>query len=198
MQLFENDMMKKIRIYLVAAMAAVLVVSCGVSGDPGHCYISVDWEYYGPEYGVYLYEDDNPDVPDLEFIDPGFYYDSYPGVYEYYYESEDEDYVYYYTGTYTLFQNLGTQGGVFNDGMDGADTYFDLYLEIYAKKGLTEKQGVAGGSSALHQSSDNITSLRGFANTTTPEDVQVRSWKQQSGNWTLDVEETVEIYRKPE
>lgn len=190
--------MNRIRIYLVAILAVALTVSCGVSGDPGHCYISVEWEYYGPEYGVYLYEDDNDDVPDLESIDPGFYYDSYPGVYEYYYEAEDTIDIYCYTGTYTLVQNLGTTGGLFNEGMDGADTHFDLYLEIYPEKGPLEKKGVAAEGTALHQSAENMLAGRGSASEATLVDVQFRSWEQHSGDWTMKVEETVEIYSKPE
>ena len=128
--------MRRMRPFLVIMLLGAMATSCGVSGDPGHCYFSLDWEYYNEDYGVYYYEDNNPDVPESEFIEPGLYYDCYPGTYDYYYESEDRDYVYTYEGFYTLVQNPGTPGGFLHDGMDGTDTYFDLYLYIYNRKGL--------------------------------------------------------------
>lgn len=117
---------------------ALIFSSCGPDGDPGHCYFSLDWEYYNEEYGVYYYEDNNPNIPESEDIEPGVYYDCYPGTYEYYYKSEDSISLYSYWGQYTLIQNPGYQGTLFHDGLDGADTYLDLYLYIYARKGLTE------------------------------------------------------------
>src|SRR6056297_986214 len=131
--------MKALYKSILLAVIVIMSVSCGRSGDPGHCYISVDWEYWDEDYGVYYYEDDNPDVPESQFIDPGIYYDSYPGYYEYYYEAEDPDEWFTYEGFYELLQNPGTPGGLFRDGWDGADTYVDLYLYIYARKGLTLK-----------------------------------------------------------
>jgi len=174
---------------------AVLAVSCGVSGDPGHCYISVDWEYYYSGYGVYYYEDDNPDVPDFEYLDPKFYYASYPGTYEYYYESEDAENYYYYTGVYTLIQNPGSAGGLFHDGLDGADTYFSLFLEIYAKKGLSlrssDQQENSGNAVSPHPGEEDMASAPAD-----PGNVRTRSWEEHAGDWTLRVEENVKIVSK--
>jgi len=108
-----------------------LLTSCGVDGDPGHCYFSIDWEWYNDDYGVYYYEDDNPDVPESSEIEAQLYYDCYPGVYDYYYEAEDPKNWYTYEGYYTLYQNPGFRGGLLRDGPDGVDTYFDLYLLVY-------------------------------------------------------------------
>jgi hypothetical protein len=102
--------MKAFKKYMFIPLAILLFVSCGRTGDPGHCYISVDWEYWNENYGVYYYEDDNPDVPESELIELGLYYDSYPGIYEYYYEAEDPDEWFKYEGFYELLQNPGSEG----------------------------------------------------------------------------------------
>jgi len=156
----------------VLIVFSLILSSCGVTGDPGHCYISIDWEYYNDEYGVYYYEDDNPSVPEFDDIVDSIYYDSYPGIYEYYYESEDEISWFTYTGTYTLDQNPGYSGGLFRDGLDGVDTYLDLYLYIYARKGLNVE---------TKQLSD---------------DVVQRKWKQAEGEWTIFFEEEVKTTPK--
>ncbi len=184
-----------------------MVASCGVDGDPGHCYFSLDWEYYSEDYGVTYYEDNNPDVPVAGDIDPGRNYDCYPGRYDYYYESEDPEYVYEYTGFYDLFQNPGTPGGLLHDGLDGADTYFELYLYVKARKGLDQpgglkslatEQPVATSHSAEMaieevkcDLSNSVREIHG-----TPLRVEAREWEQTKGDWTLRVEETVKIYKK--
>lgn len=182
---------------LILPVVILLAVSCGRSGDPGHCYISVDWEYYNENYGVYYYEDNNPDVPESEFIEPGLYYDSYPGYYEYYYEAEDPDEWFKYTGYYELFQNPGTPGGLFRDGWDGADTYFDLYLYVYAKKGLTLKDAQVMKSDQQAETPALKTTARsGRAITGAPERTETNTWEKTDGSWTIRVHEEVEVYRK--
>ena len=184
-----------------------MVVSCGVDGDPGHCYFSLDWEYYDEDYGVYYYEDNNPDVPVAEDIDPGRDYDCYPGRYDYYYESEDLEYMYEHTGFYDLFQNPGTPGGLLHDGLDGADTYFELYLFVKARKGLdhpggvkslptkqpfvtshSEEKPIEGIQSKLTRSGRNIDGG--------PLRVETNEWEQTKGDWTLRIEETMKVYKK--
>jgi hypothetical protein len=182
---------------LLLPLVVLLAVSCGRSGDPGHCYISIDWEYYNEEYGVYYYEDDNPDVPESRFIEPGLYYDSYPGYYEYYYEAEDPDEWFSYEGYYELFQNPGTAGGLFRDGWDGAPTYFDLYLYVYARKGLTLKDvQVTKSDRQADAPALETTSRSGRAITGTPERTETRTWEKSDGTWTLRVQEEVKVYRK--
>ncbi len=189
--------MKALYKSILLAVIVIMSVSCGRSGDPGHCYISVDWEYWDEDYGVYYYEDDNPDVPESQFIDPGIYYDSYPGYYEYYYEAEDPDEWFTYEGFYELLQNPGTPGGLFRDGWDGADTYVDLYLYIYARKGLTLKDvQVTKSTEQPDAPALEATSRSGRAITTAPVRTETRSWETTDGPWTLRVTEEVKVYSK--
>ncbi len=164
--------MKVFRTAITSIIFIIILNSCGVSGDPGHCYISIDWEYYNEDYGVYYYEDNNPEVPDFELIVDSIYYDSYPGEYDYYYESEDKESWYTYDGFYTLIQNPGYSGSLFDDGLNGVDTYVDLYLYIYARKGLDVDTKVISA------------------------DVIQRKWKQTVGEWTILFEEEVKITPK--
>jgi hypothetical protein len=199
--------MRNFKIYIVVIVVSLMAVSCGVDGDPGHCYISVDWEYYNADYGVYYYEDNNPDVPDSDEIVPGWYYESYPGVYDYYYESEDPDYWYDYTGFYELIQNPGSPGGLLHDGLDGPDTYFDLYLYVIVRKGLNStnilKQAPPGQPVDILPSA-MIDAERDRRNPSNPGRriqgdplrVETREWEQTKGDWILRVEETVRVYKK--
>jgi len=127
--------MKEFRRLLSFFVLILMVGSCGVEGDPGHCYVSIDWEYIRDDYAVTYYEDNNPAVPAAGEIIKGYYYDSYPGRYDYYYESEDPYYYYEYEGYYELIQNPGTPARLFSDGLDGAPYYFDLYLQVIAPVG---------------------------------------------------------------
>ncbi|MCF8225297.1 MAG: hypothetical protein K9J30_05420 [Bacteroidales bacterium] len=189
--------MKRIITYGIYFFLAVLVFSCGVAGDPGHCYFALDWEYYNPGYGVYYYEDNNPSVPDSEEIVQNYYYDCYPGIYEYSYESEDSLNLYFYTGTYELIQNPGLPGGLFHDGVDGIDTYFKLYLKIYAKKGL-KQDGETGKSISLASDNDLFKTLCSSRkiNGMVPIVSEKRSWEQRQGDWILRFNEDVHTYRK--
>jgi hypothetical protein len=128
---------RKIIIFLISAFT---MVSCGIEGDPGHCYFSLEWEYYNENYGVIDYEDDNPDVPEFSQIVSKMNYECYPGVYYYSYKSIDSDSVqHYFEGSYELIQNSGTSSGIFRDGMDGADTYFQLNLLILGNDSAIQK-----------------------------------------------------------
>ena len=134
--------MKSFKTYIIAIAFSLIAVSCGVDGDPGHCYFSLEWEYYHEDYGVTYYEDNNPDVPNLDEIVSGYYYECYPGIYDYKYLSEDTARSYTHEGTYELYQNSGTAGGLLHDGLDGADTYFELYLYVKARKSLERTGGL--------------------------------------------------------
>jgi hypothetical protein len=199
--------MKLYKSIIISIVFILLLASCGVSGDPGHCYISIDWEYYNEDYRVYYYDDNNPEVPELDLIDAGYYYDSYPGIYEYSYESEDEHNWYSYTGTYTLIQNLGFQGGLFHDGLDGADTYFDLFLYIRARKGLAVDEPIsivdenanfkkfAANEQLITSNPSNVIQADRTINSF-PIREDSRSWEQTKGNWTIIVNEEVRMFGK--
>ncbi len=189
----KTNTMKQVKLLLLTIVISSLVTSCGVDGDPGHCYFAVDWEWYNSDYGVYYYEDDNPAVPESELIVAAYYYDSYPNTYDYYYESEDYSYWYSYEGNYTLVQNPGFPGVMFRDGLDGADTYVDLYLSVYAKKGLSLKEP---GNSPGEDLSIKELSRSGRTILNPPLEVINRSWEQSRGEWTIKVIEEVKVYRK--
>lgn len=180
--------MKKISLILTAIVLMLLSYSCGVDGDPGHCYFSVDWEYYDAEYGVYYYEDDNPDVPEGMNLEANVWYDCYPGTYNYYYESEDYEYLYTYEGTYTLIQELGTQARMFEDGLDGLDTYLELYLYVYARKALTSE----AQSTAQKELRDQPVDLK----KATPIKVEESSWESTKDGWKMIVNQKVKVYPK--
>lgn len=189
--------MRFFKVAVLFVSGLLMFNSCGVSGDPGHCYVSVDWEYYNEEYRVYYFEDDNPAVPDMEFLEPGLYYDSYPGLYSYYYESEDTAFIYKYNGIYELLQNSGFPGGLFHDGPNGVDTYFDLFLYIYAKKGLAVNTEVSGdccfGDSLISRTYTEG-SLRNTA--IEPQHTESREWTVTKGDWILSVKEEVSVFAK--
>jgi hypothetical protein len=189
--------MNLIKKFILVIMMFLIVTSCGVEGDPGHCYFSLDWEYYSDSYRVYFYSDNNPDIPESNDIERTVYYDCYPGSYEYYYESEDENNWYSYTGVYTLVQNPGYPGGLFQDGLNGADTYFDLFLMIYAKKGLVIKEN----SYVSLRYEEVMNSDPGLSNdvkllTCVPNNLEERSWEETRGQFTLSVNEFIRVYEK--
>lgn len=178
--------MKTFRNILLSGVLTVLVTSCGVHGDPGYVFFSLDWEYYSDDYAVTYYEDDNSNVPIWADIIPELYYDCYPGTYDYYYESEDPNYFYDYTGYYTLEQIPGSTGGVFLDGMNGADTYFDLYLYVVARKSLS-------ADFDMKKSADSAVSLGREGEPIYTEKI---SRTELNGAWKLSIEEEVRVYRK--
>ena len=174
-----------------------LSYSCGVAGDPGHCYFSLDWEYYNEDYGVYLYRDDNPEILGLDLIERGAYYDCYPGHYEYYYESEDTVNWYTYTGYYTLYQNPGSGWGIFHDGVDGADTYFDLYLFVVAREDLAvDKIQDPEVLKEKARTSMGKETPSGRMIEFPPIYIANRTWKQEKGAFTLTFTEEIRSYRK--
>ncbi len=194
----EIGMKRIFRLVMVVAVFSLLMGSCGVPGDPGHCYFSLEWEYYNEDYGVTYYEDDNPDTPESEQIEPGFYYECYPGRYNYYYEAQDPDYFYNYTGFYILEQNMGTSGGFLHDGKDGVDFYFDLYLYIINRKGLSA-DGALKSTAAHMEDKQRLNATRsasGDAAAAAAIAVEQRSWVEVRGDWILTVEEEVRIFEK--
>jgi hypothetical protein len=189
--------MKIIRPYIVFILFSIILSSCGVAGDPGYCFFSLDWEYYDDEYGVYYYEDNNPDIPESESIVAGQYYESYPGAYEYYYESEDYTFVYTFTGFYNLVQNPGTPGGFLHDGLDGADTFFDLYLYVLQRKSLPidgNLKSLPSEKAVNRNLEDAPRSGKPVAGD--PVHTETREWEQTQGDWTISFHEEMRVYRK--
>jgi hypothetical protein len=201
------DRMRSYKPYIVAIAFGLMALSCGIDGDPGHCYFAVDWEYYNEDHGVYYYEDNNDEVPDSDEIVSGWYYESYPGVYDYFYEAEDPEFWYRYNGFYELLQNSGSPGGLLHDGLDGADTKFKLFLYIEAMDSLVYTSGPKSAPSvqpvatspsakmavegAMHELASSGREFHG-----TPLRVETREWEQIKGEWTMRVEQTVRVYRK--
>ncbi|MEX0982209.1 MAG: hypothetical protein WDZ47_09005 [Bacteroidales bacterium] len=223
--------MRSYKAHIAVCLISLMVVSCGVDGDPGHCYFSLDWEYYSEDYGVYYYEDNNPDFPkygeskegygrsnsyfsehdsgiiNSEEIVAGQYYESYPGSYNYFYESQDSMNWYQHFGFYELKHNLGTPGGLLHDGLDGADTYFELYLYVKVRKGLDHTGGLKSLQTEQpfvisHSEENPIEGIQGkltrsgriiHGDTLRIETMQ---WEQTKGDWTLRIEETMKIYKK--
>ena len=190
--------MKILKRFLPGLLVVIFAASCGRDGDPGHTYFSLDWEYYNEDYGVYYYEDNNPDVPDSEDIIPRFNYDCYPGYYEFYYESEDPSYWYTYEGYYELFQNPGSPGGLFHDGMDGADSYFMLFLYVDPDRMEAGKK-----NSRINMASDQPESLTlkttpetRFLKDAVPVHTEFQNWEQSEGAWTMKVQQEVKVYLK--
>ncbi len=180
--------MKKFSLLITVIVLMILGNSCGVDGDPGHCYFSLDWEYYDSEYGVLYYNDDNLDVPSGISLEANVWYDCYPGTYNYYYESEDYEYEYTYEGTYTLIQELGTPARLFDDGMDGVDTYMDLYLYVYARKAV--------GAESQSDESKSLDEQSGELKTSVPLRVEQSTWEQEKNGWKMVVDQTVKVYPK--
>lgn len=178
--------MKTVRILSLAVLLTLFATSCGVHGDPGYVFFSLDWEYYNNEYGVTYYEDDNVNVPEWADIEAQLYYECYPGTYDYYYESEDANYFYDYDGYYTLEQIPGSNGGLFLDGMDGADTYFDLYLYIVARKSLS-----IDGSMLKSVEAGESLGREGE-----PIHMEEFSRTEIKGDWKLTLTEKVRVYKK--
>lgn len=189
--------MIRIRIGFVLALLVAMFTSCGVDGDPGHCYFSLDWEWYSEDYGVYYYEDNNPDVPQSADIEPQLYYDCYPGEYEFFYKAEDPRSWYEYEGFYILYQNPGFRGGLFRDGPDGVDTYFDLYLLIYPEE---EDLRIAG---SIHMEEAPMESLAApllsFSDRPVmmdPDSTEEFNFIRTKGDWTLEFSGVCRIYEK--
>ena len=187
----------------ITVSVLVSIGGCGMSGDPGHCYFSLDWEYYSEDYGVFYYWDNNSNVPESEDIEPNKYYDCYPGVFDYEYQSMDPDSIYQYTGTYELKQNPGTPGNLFQEGMDGVDTYFDLYLYIYAKEesevSISEDSIVKSTNSNLSNScissgqSLKVCSKADFRDRE-PARIDQQHYTVERNGWVLTMNEKVSVY----
>lgn len=180
--------MTRIKLAVISLFILVICYSCGVNGDPGHCYISIDWEYYNENYGVYYYEDNNPDVPEGINLERLYYYDSYPGTYDYYYESEDYENWYTYEGTYTLVQNPGAPARLFGDGMDGLDTYLDMYLYIRARKDISGVRMNTGEKGLSEKPLDFYKSEPVF--------IELQNWEEEKEGWKIIFSQKATAYSK--
>lgn len=166
MKMNSSNIIRKVLSILLMAF----LVSCGVDGDPGHCYMTIEWEYYNEGYGVSYYEDDNESIPAWEELENGVEYDCYPGEYTYFYTSEDSSCYYSYSGVYTLVQNPGYSGSLLKDGLDGVDTRFTLKLPVYAL--------------------DSVEQLNAC------DSLKVSGFKLTKGRWTLNISEKASIIAK--
>lgn len=179
--------MKIMHLMPIIAAITLLVSSCGADGDPGKCYVSIDWESFDDNYGVMYYEDTNPAVPGGVNLQRNKYYLSEPGVYNYYYESEDYDYRYTYDGTYELVQDPGTPSGFFTDGADGEDEFLEIYLTVYAKKGMDP----------VHRSELHVDGMvRPQPGLLQPAYTETRHYEQRVNGIPLKVKQTLRAYRK--
>lgn len=105
----------------VSIVLLVLLFSCGVDGDDGTSYVAYSW------------------VGSLQYIyseDPAFGSIVYNGEYEvasagtYYMEYIAWDGSGYWV-EYTITVEEGEEAGLFTDGEDGDDLYFDIFLASY-------------------------------------------------------------------
>jgi hypothetical protein len=124
---------------LTICCLVLFFASCTEDGKDGNAYLSIDWEYVDSEFKVSSYSDNNPAIPSS--IERGKYYGTDPGTYSYSYQSEDYQYYYTHSGTYTIYINYGTDATFFENGIDGEDEYFDLYLSVYKRKGEDKGDG---------------------------------------------------------
>ncbi|MCX6335205.1 MAG: hypothetical protein NT092_13065 [Bacteroidia bacterium] len=147
------------KLFTLLSILILFTTGCTKDGVNGDAYISIDWEYIDSDNKVSSYTDNNPSTPVT--IDADKEYLTQPGTYTYSYESEDLYYYYSHSGTYTITINPGTAKTLFSDGVDGADTYFDLYLTIYKRKGdekgyisdaRDETIKINGGYMLIHES----------------------------------------------
>lgn len=118
-------MVKQFKILVFLFISLLILGSCGKTGKDGKAYLSIDWDD-----SVYYYSDNCSGVPSS--IQANTYYEVEPGTYNYTYDYTDiNDNSWEETGTFTITNNKGKEGGLIFNGADGEDTYFDLYLYAY-------------------------------------------------------------------
>ena len=106
---------------LFIVFAVLMTVNCGKVGDPGSAYMALYCDYYLED--LYF-----PAMPD--YIYEGTYYPHAEGTYYFAYLLYYYGY-YYCDGTYTIGVEPGEEGGLLKDGADGADRFYDFYMELY-------------------------------------------------------------------
>lgn len=94
------------------------LTGCGGDGQDGKGYIAYTW-LYGP---ISFYTED-PAFETQSYIYNGEFRESRPGRWYFEYLAWDDSLWY---GTYEIYINEGESGGLFSEGDDGADLYFQL------------------------------------------------------------------------
>jgi major membrane immunogen (membrane-anchored lipoprotein) len=111
-------MKKGIVILLLAASLGIMITGCGKDGADGLAFLAIDWVFTPQSYW-----DNNAGIPSP--FTQGTYYQVSPGTYNFEYTAWDYT---YYSGTYTLTINKGKKGSFLQDGKDGEDKYYTLWL----------------------------------------------------------------------
>lgn len=111
--------MKKLSVFIFIALFAV---SCGKDGIDGNAYLSFDWDWY-----VDSYQDNNSSTPST--VSENSNYSTSPGTFTFSYECSDGAGNYWgFDGSYRIQINEGAVAELFEDGADGEDNYYTLYL----------------------------------------------------------------------
>lgn len=101
--------------------SCVIVNDYGPYGRDGDAYFGVSYHFAPP----YSYWDNNPQIPENPYL--GEFYWTDAGIYDFEYFVNPYDYWY---GTYTIYRNVGGQGGPYGEaGVDGFDTYLMLFCD---------------------------------------------------------------------
>lgn len=127
-----------------SACTRVYLAPPGPPGRDGRAFFGIDYDYQHP----YRYWDNNPSIPNNPEI--GFYYGTFPGIYEFEYFINPQEYWY---GTYQVWINPGGPGQPNGaPGIDGLDTYLMLICNpdgFYAERFNSYKSLPAGGDSLV-------------------------------------------------
>jgi hypothetical protein len=103
---------------ILGILLTTTLVGCGGDGSDGKAYIAYTW-LYGP---ISFYTED-PAFETETYIYNGEFRETRPGEWYFEYLAWDDSYWY---GTYEIYINEGESGGLFSEGEDGGDLYFQL------------------------------------------------------------------------
>jgi hypothetical protein len=141
--------MKNLIVWAMVALLIFGITSCGKDGKDGKPYIKLDWIGAGIQYFL----SNIPGLPDPIIRDT--YYKSQTGTYTFEYVHNDRPGV-KWTGEITLEKGTdGKDGGLFSDGDDGDDIFYELDLFAYIGPSLysygTTKMKQADNPSASYK-----------------------------------------------
>jgi hypothetical protein len=117
----KERMMSKVAVCMMVALLLLGLTSCGDDGKDGKPYLKLSWDG-----AVLYYLDDIPGTPDPVYNNT--YYECAPGTYTFeYIHGNNDDYI--WSGTITMTKGKdGEDGGLFSDGDDGDDIYYEIML----------------------------------------------------------------------